>query len=129
MPLSVSLWNDLDVQVFDGVGLAGFKNSVNEFLFAKSAVYFCLILFFLLLSSMGGVWVSGHSIPFFDLSIWYPVTVFNFFALCIWYPVTVFVFLQCVLGSCHIITFLALCVLYPVTVLPFSLCIWYPVHS
>ena len=32
--LSVSLWNDLAVPVFDGVGLAGFKSRVNAFLLA-----------------------------------------------------------------------------------------------
>ena len=31
-PLSVSLWNDDDYLVFDGVGLAGFKSMVNAFL-------------------------------------------------------------------------------------------------
>ena len=30
--LSVSLWNDLANPVFDGVGLAGFKNRANAFL-------------------------------------------------------------------------------------------------
>ena len=34
MPLSVSLWNDLDDPVFDGVGLAGFKSRANAFLLA-----------------------------------------------------------------------------------------------
>ena len=29
--MSVSLWNDLGVPVFDGVGLSGFKNSANAF--------------------------------------------------------------------------------------------------
>ena len=32
VPLSVSLWNDLNVPVFDGVGLAGFKSRPNAFL-------------------------------------------------------------------------------------------------
>ena len=32
IPLSVSLWNDLTDQVFDGVGLAGFKSMANAFL-------------------------------------------------------------------------------------------------
>ena len=31
---SVSLWNDLADQVFDGVGLAGFKSMANASLFA-----------------------------------------------------------------------------------------------
>ena len=30
--LSVSLWNDRDDPVFDGVGLAGFKSRANSFL-------------------------------------------------------------------------------------------------
>ena len=34
MPLSVSLWNDLSDPVFDGVGLMGFKSSVNAYLLA-----------------------------------------------------------------------------------------------
>ena len=34
VPLSVSLWNDLSDPVFDGVGLSGFKNRANAFLFA-----------------------------------------------------------------------------------------------
>ena len=34
IPLLVSLWNDLDDPVFDGVGLAGFNSKVNPFLLA-----------------------------------------------------------------------------------------------
>ena len=34
IPLAVSLWNDLDDRVFDGVGLAGFKSRANAFLLA-----------------------------------------------------------------------------------------------
>ena len=34
IPFSVSLWNDLANPVFDGVGLAGFKNRANAFLLA-----------------------------------------------------------------------------------------------
>ena len=34
IPLSVSLWNDLDNSVFDGVGLVGFKSMANAFLLA-----------------------------------------------------------------------------------------------
>ena len=34
IPISVSLWNDLDNPVFDGVGLAGFKNRANASLLA-----------------------------------------------------------------------------------------------
>ena len=34
MPLSVSLWNDLNDPVSDGVRLAGFKSRANAFLFA-----------------------------------------------------------------------------------------------
>ena len=43
--LSVSLWDDLGDPLFDGVGLAGFKNRANAFLLAQSALYFCLLLF------------------------------------------------------------------------------------
>ena len=34
IPFSVSLWNDLDDPVFDGVGLVGFKSRTNFFLLA-----------------------------------------------------------------------------------------------
>ena len=34
VPLSVSLWNDLSDNVFDSVGLTGFKNRANAFLLA-----------------------------------------------------------------------------------------------
>ena len=34
LPLSVSLWNDLSVPVFDGVGLERFKSRANAFLLA-----------------------------------------------------------------------------------------------
>ena len=34
IPLSMSLWNDLANQVFDLVGLAGFKSRANAFLLA-----------------------------------------------------------------------------------------------
>ena len=34
IPLSVSLWNNLAVPVFDGVGLAGFNSRTNAFLLA-----------------------------------------------------------------------------------------------
>ena len=34
VPLSVSIWNDLNDPVFDGVGLAGFKRRANVFLLA-----------------------------------------------------------------------------------------------
>ena len=34
IPLSVSPWNDRSDPVFDGVGLAGFKNRANDFLLA-----------------------------------------------------------------------------------------------
>ena len=34
VPLSVSLWDDLSDPVFDGVGLAGFKNRANAFMVA-----------------------------------------------------------------------------------------------
>ena len=34
IPLTVSLWNDLDDPVFDGVGIAGFKSRANALLLA-----------------------------------------------------------------------------------------------
>ena len=34
IPLSVSLWNDLASNVFDGVGLADFKSRANAFFLA-----------------------------------------------------------------------------------------------
>ena len=34
VPLSVSLWNDLADNVFDGVGLVGFKSRANVFVLA-----------------------------------------------------------------------------------------------
>ena len=49
--LSVSLGNDLNDPVFDGVGLAGFKSRANAFLLARSAISFFVsynfIFFFL----------------------------------------------------------------------------------
>ena len=39
--LSVSLWNDLTIPVFDGVGLTGFKSMANAFLLALAAL--CLL--------------------------------------------------------------------------------------
>ena len=71
VPLSVSLWNDLSDPVFDGVGLAGFKSRANAFLWHDMLVLWCLLLFYLLLPSMGwlcGVGVFGliecsHSLP------------------------------------------------------------------
>ena len=57
VPLYVSLWNDLSDLVFDGVGLAGFKSRANAFLLAQSALFFCPLLFYLFLPSMG--WLCG----------------------------------------------------------------------
>ena len=34
VPLTVSLWNEINNPVFDGVGLAGFKSRANAFLLA-----------------------------------------------------------------------------------------------
>ena len=34
IPFSVSLWNDLNDPVFDGVGLVGFKSKANAFILA-----------------------------------------------------------------------------------------------
>ena len=69
--LSVSLWNDLNYHVFDGVELAGFKSTANAFLLAWSALSF-LTLTILSFSSFHGlvVWSLdfelvewSHSIP------------------------------------------------------------------
>ena len=46
--LSVSIWNDRANQVFDGGGLAGFKNSANAFLLAYAALSFYSFYFYLL---------------------------------------------------------------------------------
>ena len=52
-PFSLSLWNDLVDPVFDGVGLAGFKNSISQCDWPP----FCLLLFYLSLHSLyGWVW-------------------------------------------------------------------------
>ena len=73
IPLSVCLWNDLGVRVFDGVGLAGLKSRVNasllEWIALSLFVFQCFL--FLFLPSVGRlceVWVliiKGciHSLP------------------------------------------------------------------
>ena len=38
VPFSVSLFNDLAISVFDGVGLSGFKSRANASLLAKAAL-------------------------------------------------------------------------------------------
>ena len=43
--LSVSLWNDLDGPVFDGVGLACFKSRPMPFYWPSCSLPFCLLLF------------------------------------------------------------------------------------
>ena len=68
---AASVWNDLSDPVFDSVGLEGFKSRANVFLLAKSAFYFCLLMFSLFCSFHGLVvwgWVFGliecsHSLP------------------------------------------------------------------
>ena len=45
VPLSVSLWNDLNDPVFDGVILEGFKSRTNAVLLALSALSYRLLLF------------------------------------------------------------------------------------
>ena len=61
VPLSVSLWNDLDDPVFDGVGLAGFKSSANAFLLALLPASFCVFYCFpfLFFPSMGWYCEAG----------------------------------------------------------------------
>ena len=69
VPLSVSLWNDLSDPVFDCVGLAGFKSRPNFSCWHDLRFLFCLLLFYLFLSSMGwlcGVGVFGDGV--FSLS-------------------------------------------------------------
>ena len=71
VPLSVFLWNDIAKFMHDGVEQAGFKSIDNAFLLAYSALSFCLLLFSILLPSMGWVWEVGvfvliegfHSLP------------------------------------------------------------------
>ena len=55
IPLSVSLWNDLSVPVFDGVGLAGFKSRANTFLLPSCSLPFYLLLFSISLLSFHGL--------------------------------------------------------------------------
>ena len=43
--LSVSLWNDLANPVFDGVGLAGFKSSANDFFIGPSCSILTIVLY------------------------------------------------------------------------------------
>ena len=59
--MSVSLWNDLGVPIFDDVGLVGFKSRANALLLAYLlAPFFCLLLFSLsLLHSIGWYCVAG----------------------------------------------------------------------
>ena len=44
VPLSVSLWNDLDDPVFNGVGLEGFKSMDNVFFICQSCSIATIIL-------------------------------------------------------------------------------------
>ena len=54
---SVTLWNDLDLLVFDGVELEGFKSRANASLLAKSALFLSLTIFSL--SSIHSSWLCG----------------------------------------------------------------------
>ena len=60
--LSVSLWNDVGDPVFDGVGLAGFKNRANAFSLAWLLVPFLspAVFFFLFFNSVG--WCCGAGV-------------------------------------------------------------------
>ena len=62
IPMSVSLWNDLSDPVFDGVGLAGFKNRANAFLLALLLAPFLSPVFllssFILWVGILGLWSS-----------------------------------------------------------------------
>ena len=56
LPLSETLWNDLAYPVFDSLGLLGFKNMDNSFLFAVYCLFsVCLLLFSL---SLFFLWVG-----------------------------------------------------------------------
>ena len=57
VPLSVSLWNDLDEPVFDGVGLEGFKSRAMQFLLVG-----LICSFFLYFSTFRGLAVWGWSL-------------------------------------------------------------------
>ena len=59
IPLSVSLWNDLSIPVFDGVGLLGFKIRANAFFLASCSLTFCLLLFSIYLLSFYGLVFRG----------------------------------------------------------------------
>ena len=52
IPHSVSLWNDISDQVFDGVGLEGFKSGANAYFLAQVALspFVCYYFFLFLLS-------------------------------------------------------------------------------
>ena len=57
MPFEVSLWNDLNVAVFDGVGLPSFKSKVNVFSLAQTALFLSSTIFYF--SSFIGLVVCG----------------------------------------------------------------------
>ena len=64
IPLSVSLWNDLAYNVFDGVGLSGFKSRANVFFIGLSCsipfvVNYFSIIFFLSICWYCGAMVFG----------------------------------------------------------------------
>ena len=46
IPISVSLWNELDDSVFDGVGLAGFKSRASAFLLVQLLASLSLLSFY-----------------------------------------------------------------------------------
>ena len=63
IPLSVSLWNDLAYNVFDGVGLAGFKSRVNGFFIGLScSIPFVVNYFFHYLLSVYMLVLWGYGL-------------------------------------------------------------------
>ena len=70
VPVSVSLWNDFNDPVFDGVRLAGFKSRAYEFLLDLFALSFCLLLFFIFVTYAGWFcWVGVFGLIVFSLSL------------------------------------------------------------
>ena len=80
VPNSVCLWKDLNDPVFNVVELAGFKGSANAFSLSKSAIYFCLLLFY----SLHGLVVLGWGLRIDSfLTLYQPCTADSFFIIII----------------------------------------------